>query len=237
MLSKAATIARQRRASQISGDLQRTDHRNPACDDADHSTQPGGVALTDGAKLPTVGVAVELAEDHRRLTAGFRLQGVARYLNTVRVVEQPDVSAAQRLERLPSLGRVVDRQPEEQSGDVARNCGEGDDNLFSVADDRSFRRMGGDGFLRVRYLVGEQQAACRRVGSDHADQPVEFDGDSTRRGAPAESDPDLLDAGRLVLQKQIRALGQGDRHKSRSERRNLASRKRAWIASWAASPV
>src|SRR4051812_46846327 len=79
------------------------------CDTA----QTRRVALPDGPELPLLAVAVELAEDHRRLGGGVLRQVVPRQLGAARLVDDADERVAHLTERLLTRLGVVDGHRED----------------------------------------------------------------------------------------------------------------------------
>ena len=79
------------------------------------AAKAGRVALADRAELPLAAVAVELAEDHRRLGGGVLGEVVAGDLAVVGLVDDADEGVAHLAEvLLPGLG-VVDARPGRRS--------------------------------------------------------------------------------------------------------------------------
>src|SRR4051812_32539289 len=83
--------------------------------------QPGRVALPHRPELPLLAVAVELAEQHRRL--GRRVLGevVARHLGAAGAVDDPDERVADLAEALPPRLAVVDRDREDDLDHLGRD--------------------------------------------------------------------------------------------------------------------
>src|SRR4051812_10080826 len=176
------------------------------------SGEPGAVALADRAELPLVVVAVQLAEDHRRLGGGVLRQVVARDLDVVGLVGDPDEGVAHLAEALSRVVGLVDRHREDDPKRLGRHCGEVDADLLVVAAalagevvtgvlDRALGR--GQVVEEDEVLVAEDLALG--VADDGAG--VQIERLAVRRaGVPTEPDHDSGEPGRRLGERDVAAL-------------------------------
>src|SRR5688572_22766621 len=89
---------------------------------AGERAEAAGEALADGPELPLAGVAVDLAEDHRRLGAGVLGEVVAGDLLAVVLVGDADVGVGDLAEVLVAGLGVVDRDGHRELVDLGRDA-------------------------------------------------------------------------------------------------------------------
>ena len=163
---------------------------------------------TDGAELPLALVAVQLADDDRRLHGEALPEIVAQKLRAARCIEDANVRARDLGEILPPGVRIVDRRRHGDFFDRRGNGGEIDAHLLLVAARRRSDML--DRTRRVTRVAVEHEVRIALDFSPLAEQKrrrVEIDG---RIRLPAHAD-EHAPKPRVVL-RQIGFLSLADVH-------------------------
>jgi hypothetical protein len=182
--------------------------------------EAGRVALADGAELPLRTVAVELAEDHRRLGRGVLREVVARELGLAGLVHDADERVADLAEALAAVVAVVDRDGEDDLVDLGRDGRELDLELLVVAVALTGEVVAQvlDGAVRALEVVEEHEVAVGddlAVRVDHDRRGVEVEVGARRRAdVPPEPDDHGGEAGCCLGEADVPALAEADSHGS-----------------------
>ena len=170
--------------------------------------QTAAESRADGAELPLALVAVQLADDDRRLHGEALPEIVAQKLRAARRIEDADVRARDLGEILPMRIRIVDRRRHGNFFDRSGNCGKIDAHLLLVVARRRSDML--DRPRRVTRVAVEHEVRIARDFSPRAEQKrrrVEIDG---RIRLPAHAD-EHAPKPRVVL-RQIGFLSLADVH-------------------------
>src|SRR3954470_22087113 len=181
--------------------------------------EPGAVALPDGPELPLVAVAVQLAEDHRRLGGGVLGQVVARDLGAVGLVDDPDEGVAHLSEGLAGLLPLVDGDREHHAGGLCGQTGEIHPHLLVITAALAGEVVAAvlDGAVGAAQVVEEDEVFVRdRLAVGVADDRAGVQVESLAiggPGVPAEPDHDRGQARGGLGERHVAALGEIDGHR------------------------